>query len=137
MFGFDGNDLLLGGYGDDELHGGNGDDTLYGGGGKDNVFGEAGNDTLSGSGAVDLLVGTDSDDILRGGTGNDTYLFDKTFFQGTDTVIEFFNQGYLDVLQGAGLAGVVIDLNLAGPQPAGPNLTVILGGVLGSVEDSF
>ncbi len=135
--GLAGNDTLLGSYGNDVLRGGDGDDTVFGGGGADDIRGDAGNDFLGGSGAVDTTVGPDGDDTLRGGTGNDTFIFDQSFDQGTDTVIEFVGQGYADFLQGVGLGGIVIDLSLAGTQVIGPNLSIIVGGDLGAIEDSF
>ncbi len=137
LSGLGGNDVLLGGYGNDVLRGGDGDDTVFGGGGADDVRGDAGNDTLGGSGAVDLLLGLDGNDTLRGGTGNDLYIFDQSFAQGTDTVIEFVNQGFADFLQGVGLGGIVIDLNLGGAQLISPNLSIIVAGDLGAIEDSF
>jgi Ca2+-binding RTX toxin-like protein len=132
-----GNDVLLGGYGDDDLFGGEGDDILFGGGGADDLRGDAGNDRLGGSGTVDPMIGPDANDVLRGGFGNDTYVFDQSFQQGTDTVIEFFGQGFADVLQGVGLGGIVIDLSMGGSQFIGLRLSIILSGNLGAVEDSF
>jgi len=98
LFGMDGNDTLYGGSGDDILVGGNGDDTLRGNGGNDN---------------------------LSGGRGNDTYIFDLSFDQGKDTLLELPLEGYADTLVGIGLSGLVVDLHTAAPQNF-PNLELTL-----------
>ncbi|MGC8990644.1 MAG: calcium-binding protein, partial [Verrucomicrobiia bacterium] len=89
LFGMDGNDTLYGGNGNDTLVGGNGDDTIRG---------NAGNDYLS------------------GGRGNDTYIFDLSFPQGDDTLLELPAEGYADTLVGIGLSGLVVDLHNSGTQ---------------------
>lgn len=71
LFGGAGADLLLGEAGNDTLDGGDGDDTLDGGEGNDQLMGGAGRDLLSGGAGNDLLNGGDGDDTLQGGSGND------------------------------------------------------------------
>ncbi|CQR87154.1 Ca2+-binding protein, RTX toxin-related [Paracoccus aminovorans] len=71
VFGYLGNDLLLGGVGNDMLNGGAGHDTLRGGAGKDTLFGLTGNDRLLGGDGDDKLYGGAGDDTLYGGEGDD------------------------------------------------------------------
>ena len=70
MYGFGGNDLLLGGSGNDTLNGGDGNDSLRGGDGDDLIFADAGDDVLEGNGG---------NDTIDGGSGNDTALFRGCF----------------------------------------------------------
>jgi len=71
LFGHAGADLLLGGAGQDTLSGGEGDDTLDGGGGHDLLQGGAGQDRLLGGAGQDTLWGEDGQDVLAGGAGHD------------------------------------------------------------------
>lgn len=57
MYGYDGNDELLGDSGADQLFGGNGNDKLWGGTGADILRGEAGADVLIGGASADRLYG--------------------------------------------------------------------------------
>lgn len=66
VFGYAGNDVLLGGSGNDRLEGGFGRDELVGNGGNDMLLGGAGNDRLQGGAG---------DDVLDGGSGRDVALF--------------------------------------------------------------
>lgn len=82
IFGFGGNDTLIGGNrttdtGDtsDVIHGGGGDDLIIGNAGYDNLFGGYGDDTLKGG------LG---DDFMVGGAGADTF-----YVYGNDNVIDF------------------------------------------------
>lgn len=72
IYGFAGNDTLLGGSGNDQLFGGIGDDWLYGNEGNDLLMGGAGDDHLSGGDGNDTLDGGDGDDTLVGGRDNDS-----------------------------------------------------------------
>lgn len=65
MYGFGGNDTLVGGPKGDQLYGHSGNDALYGKEGNDSLFGDEGNDYLNGG------TGNDS---LYGGSGNDTLI---------------------------------------------------------------
>ncbi|MBF7683993.1 hypothetical protein I2F27_11860 [Acinetobacter sp. B5B] len=67
-----GNDIVHGGAGNDSLYGGYGDDQLSGGLGNDLLFGEYGNDYLNGGAGDDYLNGGAGNDTLYGGLGNDT-----------------------------------------------------------------
>ena len=87
--------LLDGGDGDDVLEatiadGSTGSSTLLGGDGNDTltVFGGNGN-TLDGGAGDDTLRAGAGDDGLAGGTGVDTFIFDVTQDQGTDTLFDF------------------------------------------------
>ncbi len=66
LWGFAGNDRLVGGRGNDYLDGGSGNDSLYG---------RIGDDKLNGGSGNDLLSGGRGNDHLKGGSGNDTALF--------------------------------------------------------------
>ncbi len=80
FWGFEGNDILVGGEGQDTLYGGEGDDELHGisapvsttGPGTDVLHGEAGDDILYGGTGADKLFGGKDKDTLFGGIGNDT-----------------------------------------------------------------
>lgn len=67
-----GNDYILGGGGEDRLRGGGGDDQLFGGEGNDIVRGGAMSDTVHGGAGMDDLGGGGGADRVLGGTGNDT-----------------------------------------------------------------
>jgi Ca2+-binding RTX toxin-like protein len=99
------------------LVGMDGNDALYGGSGADLLLGGAGEDLLRGNGG---------NDDLRGGLDNDTYVFDQSFNQGSDTVRELAGEGFADTLLGAGLSGVDVFLENTGPQPISANLTLTL-----------
>lgn len=72
LFGFGGDDTLIGDLEDDELRGGTGADTLRGNSGSDLLFGDAGDDALFGDVGEDTLRGGNGDDALDGGASNDT-----------------------------------------------------------------
>ncbi len=63
LYGYDGDDVLVGGSGHDFVTGGIGNDRLFGGLGNDLIEGNQGDDTM---------VGGDGLDTLRGGDGRDT-----------------------------------------------------------------
>ncbi len=73
-----GNDSIAG-YSDSKNHiyGFDGNDYLIGGALSDTLDGGAGNDTLLGSVGDDTLIGGGGDDTLGGHFGNDTYVFAK------------------------------------------------------------
>ncbi|NHZ41949.1 calcium-binding protein [Massilia aquatica] len=71
LFGFDGNDTLLGGRGSDNLNGQLGNDFADGGAGNDQLKGELGNDTLRGGAGHDTLNDYEGRDSLAGGAGVD------------------------------------------------------------------
>lgn len=87
LFGFNGDDLLIGSLLDDRLNGGDGDDELRG---------LDGNDTLLGGDGRDRLLGGPDNDRLEGGRADDTYEF--VFGEGSDTLVERPGQGH-DVLE--------------------------------------
>ncbi|WP_347266280.1 calcium-binding protein [Paracoccus sp. (in: a-proteobacteria)] len=72
IYGYGGNDMLIGGLGRDLLMGGAGHDTLNGGDANDSLVGEFGNDFLSGGAGNDILYGGGDQDSLYGGAGFDT-----------------------------------------------------------------
>ena len=62
MVGGNGFDAMLGGIGEDRISGNSNDDILYGGDGNDSLFGGTGNDTLIGGPGNDFLDGGDQPD---------------------------------------------------------------------------
>jgi Ca2+-binding RTX toxin-like protein len=72
LFGFGGDDFIVGGTGDDYVQGNAGDDTLSGNAGGDRLLGGGGDDALFGEAGDDLLQGGAGDDRLDGGDGIDT-----------------------------------------------------------------
>ena len=79
--------------------------------------------------------------MLVGGNDSDTYIFDQSFQQGLDTIVEAVGEGAHDVLLGVGIAGIDIDLFSSAAQPIGPNLTLTLAYPFpvdaGQIEHSF
>jgi Ca2+-binding RTX toxin-like protein len=72
LFGFGGDDFIVGGTGNDYVQGNAGDDTLSGNAGGDRLLGGGGDDALFGEAGDDLLQGGAGDDRLDGGDGIDT-----------------------------------------------------------------
>jgi Ca2+-binding RTX toxin-like protein len=81
LFGYFGDDVLLGSGANDILVGGFGDDSLAGGAGQDQLFGEDGNDYLTGN------VGDATDNIV-GGTGNDIVNYSANYDADAGTFTE-------------------------------------------------
>lgn len=71
IFGFDGDDVLVGNDGIDILRGNRGNDALDGQSGGDRLRGGGGNDTLRGGDGDDLVHGGKGNDLIFGGAGND------------------------------------------------------------------
>lgn len=99
-----GNDALDGVGGNDRLRGGGGNDTIYGGSGEDMVHGGAGDDLLFGGAGNDIVIGASGSDHMHGGDGNDALygrLNDDTLSGGAghDTID---GGGGDDVLSGGG-----------------------------------
>lgn len=135
--------LLFGQDGDDILAGGAGADLIIGGAGNDLLAGGDDNDELLGGDGLDQLAGGAGDDMLEGGNDSDTYIFDQTnvppappINQGVDAVVEQPGGGSNDMLIGAGLSGIDIDLNLGGFQVLSAILTVIIQNP-GVIENAF
>lgn len=100
IFGYAGNDLLLGGLGNDALNGGVGNDTLRGGDGNDTLAGMDGNDLLQGGVGNDRLLGWGGNDTLFGGLGDDTLSGDAgndNLFgeQGNDRLVDMLGNNTL------------------------------------------
>jgi Ca2+-binding RTX toxin-like protein len=74
LYGHEGADDISGGDGNDEISGGPGRDLLHGDGGNDQIWGDDGNDEIYGDIGNDTLVGGAGDDELHGGTGDDTLI---------------------------------------------------------------
>lgn len=83
IYGFDGNDRLVGSVGRGENTRGNSRDVLLGGSGNDRLFGKGDNDILYGQADSDFLRGGRGNDILNGGPGSDILL-------GEDNIIDDF-----------------------------------------------
>jgi Ca2+-binding RTX toxin-like protein len=71
LYGYGGQDRLVGGIGNDNLYGGTGNDSLWGSAGNDFLNGDAGADYLDGGLGNDQLYGNGDNDFLNGGAGND------------------------------------------------------------------
>jgi Ca2+-binding RTX toxin-like protein len=105
IYGFGGQDTIIGNLENDQLSGGDGLDTLWGGNGDDLLYGDGGNDRLSGDNGNDTVFGGIGDDKLSGGVGNDWLYGGKgkdvltggygadTFVlasgEGTDSILDF------------------------------------------------
>ena len=76
IYGGYGNDILIGGNDENSLYGQAGDDLLIGNTDQDDLYGGAGKDILRGEGDNDRLEGGEDDDYLDGGGGIDTALFE-------------------------------------------------------------
>ena len=87
LFAGNGNDVASGGCGNDSIYGGTGDDCLVGNNGDDHLYGEAGDDRLDGSEGDDLLWGGKGHDTLKGAEGKDTFVL--AYREGTDTIEDF------------------------------------------------
>ncbi|WP_373530162.1 choice-of-anchor D domain-containing protein [Nostoc sp.] len=87
LFGGDGNDSLWGQDGDDLLYGDSGNDKLSGDNGNDTLFGGIGDDLLNGNAGNDWLYGGNGNDVLTGGYGVDTFVFASG--EGTDSITDF------------------------------------------------
>ncbi|AZB72606.1 calcium-binding protein [Synechococcus elongatus] len=72
LYGFGGDDNLVGGIGNDGLFGGDGNDTLLGREGNDTINGNDGDDVINGNQGTDLINGGIGNDIINGGRDNDT-----------------------------------------------------------------
>ncbi|MEB3171490.1 MAG: calcium-binding protein, partial [Synechococcaceae cyanobacterium] len=102
LYGYAGDDTLIGGAADDTLDGGDGNDTLNGGDGNDFIEGGEGDEEINGgggndriwgdyyytevAGSTDILRGGAGDDEMYGGAGNDTLIDtegNNSFFGGT------------------------------------------------------
>lgn len=108
--GADGHDFIMGSRGNDRLHGGNGNDILLGGtendwlqsgNGNDILKGERGQDDLFGGAGNDILRGGRDDDNLTGGSGADLFVFTS----GTDTVLDFSSDDFIDLSGTAAITG--------------------------------
>ena len=93
LLGNQGNDTLIGGAGNDILKGAIGDDWLNGGMGADYLFGHLGNDTLQGGMDTDILHGGSGDDFISANEGND-------FLSGGDGNDILIGGGGRDILKG-------------------------------------
>ena len=76
MYGYEGNDRLIGKAGADYLVGGEGNDKLIGGDGDDILIGDEGNDKFADG---------NGDDLMFGGSGNDKFKIGK----GANVIIDF------------------------------------------------
>ncbi len=105
LFGYSGDDVLMGGAANDTLNGGAGHDVLSGGAGNDWMVGEAGDDTLYGGDGNHTLIGWRGADLMDGGNGSDLYMVDAL-----DTVTDTGTDGY-DRAQIFQTTGVAPNLN--------------------------
>lgn len=97
LYGQDGHDYLSGGSGNDYLSGGRDNDTLYGGSGHDSMYGGEGNDYMSGSYGNDYLSGGSGNDTMYGGSDRDTMYGGS----GKDKIVGGYGNDYLHGGDGA------------------------------------
>ena len=76
IYGMWGNDLIHGGAGDDFISGGTGNDTLFGQAGNDTLYGNGGRDMIFGGGGNDLIFGAGGRDAIDGGLGDNSSYYD-------------------------------------------------------------
>ncbi|UWR21182.1 Hint domain-containing protein [Sulfitobacter sp. S190] len=113
LFGFAGEDTIIGGGGADYIEGGDGadqidgdqgDDTVFGGEGGDSLFGWTGNDSIEGGAGDDLIQGQFGDDTIDGGTGSDMIQISAN--ADTDTIVGGDEGGETDTLDFVGSTAV-------------------------------
>lgn len=92
FYGGDGTDILEGNGGSDSLYGDAGNDTITGGADDDFIYGGAGNDSLLGENGSDYIDGGEGADYIEGGAGNDSLLGGA----GRDTLIADSGDNYFD-----------------------------------------
>lgn len=120
IYGYAGNDILIGGLTDDRINGGYGADDLTGNAGNDILVGEAGNDRLSGGLGIDTLQGDGGYDYLDGGASGDS-------LNG--------GEGFDYAVYSSATQGLIIDLQFAASQNIGEaagDTYVSIEGVLGT-----
>ncbi len=101
LYGHSGNDILSGGTGDDNLYGGSGNDYLRGGTGDDNLSGSFGDDYLLGGVAASGQSGYDT---LTGGTGEDTFAL------GDPSGVHYLGLGFATITDFNSIEGDIIQL---------------------------
>lgn len=124
IYGYGGQDTIVGGSGNDFIYGGTENDTLSGGAGNDYLNGGAGDDTLNGDIGNDVLVGGAGNDFLYGGAGNNIF----NGGAGNDTFISTV---------GAGRDTAIYDLLNNTEATGGHGQDVWLGFTAGNVNSSF
>lgn len=77
IYGMWGDDLLSGRAGDDFISGGAGNDTIGGGSGNDTLYGNIGNDMIQGGGGNDVIWGGAGRDSIDGGAGDNSSDYDR------------------------------------------------------------
>lgn len=116
-----GDDRICTGRGADLVRGGGGFDRLNGGKGSDFVFGGPGGGTIVGAKGFDLVIGGTGNELLFGGPGQDLLIG----LAGDD--LYHGGGGPFDVASFASsLAGITVDLNVAGPQVTGEGTDTLL-----------
>jgi Ca2+-binding RTX toxin-like protein len=120
IYGYDGGDVLTGGYVSDTMYGGAGNDYFYGSSGDDYLDGGSGNDRLDGA------------------ADNDTYIFEAGF--GVDTIEDTVGDNTLDI--SAFGANQAVDLSTATSYTNGSNSVswatgAIKGITTGSGDDTL
>jgi serralysin len=108
----DGNDTLVGGEGNDIIFGNAGNDLLVGGSqradggevGNDTLYGGSGDDEIIGNGGDDWLIGGPGTDRLYGGMGNDKFLVGWN--NGADLIIGFNDGDQIRILSNVNGSGI-------------------------------
>lgn len=107
IYGFGGNDSLLGGGNGDLIRGGDGGDYAYGNAGRDSIYGDDGPDWLEGGSNDDLIRGGDGNDTIRGDAGADTLYGGPGVDlieggEGDDMIFAFGGDGPFNIFGGPG-----------------------------------
>lgn len=97
IYGFQGNDSIIGSDGADIIYGNEGNDTIVSGKGNDKLFAGSGDD---------LLDGGEGDDFLYGNEGDDTYIFGKNY--GADIISDAKGKNTVKFLDGIVLSDLQI-----------------------------
>lgn len=130
VFGYAGDDVLIGGDRSDRLRGEYDNDRLVGKGGRDDLQGGYGDDTLNGGNQADRLDGGRGNDLLTGGNGADVFVFGP---DGDTDRIRDFAQG-VDLMEITGQPGGFASLTI---QDRGDDLEVTYaGGVIVLVDQA-
>lgn len=113
VFGFDGNDTLIGGDGDDTLVGGDGHDSLVGGDGDDLLIGGAGNDTLMGGLGSDrfvLSLNSGTDTISGFEVGQDVLVLGEGMSFGQLTITQHNSDTFLSLADSTQPFAILTDI---------------------------
>lgn len=111
MYGFGGNDSIVGGANNDTIWGGTGADSIKGGAGVDKLEGEAGNDVFQYAAASDLFASNALVDSITGGADTDTIQLSADGFTIANT-LSFARAATVETLAAGAAAANAISVTL-------------------------